>query len=123
MLLDLAVPRDVEPDASALPGVTLFDVGALRDRGSAEEDEAVERARGIVAEEVRRFVVRRRGGEVSPVFRAHRRRGDAGLVCAVPFDNRGPVQTNTEYYAFKVNLLRSRTAGNGACAGCSACSM
>ena len=51
----------------------------LRDRGSAEEDEAVERARGIVAEEVRRFVVRRRGDELSPVIRAIRRRGDAVL--------------------------------------------
>ena len=79
VLLDLAVPRDVEPEVGDLAGVTLFDVGALRDRGSAEEDEAVERARGIVAEEVRRFVVRRRGDELSPVIRAIRRRGDAVL--------------------------------------------
>ena len=79
VLLDLAVPRDVEPEAGDLAGVTLFDVGALRDRGSAKEDEAVERARGIVAEEVRRFVVRRRGDELSPVIRAIRRRGDAVL--------------------------------------------
>jgi glutamyl-tRNA reductase len=83
VLLDLAVPRDVEPEAGALPGVTLFDVGALRDRGSAEEDEAVERAREIVAEEVRRFVVRRRGDELSPVIRAIRRRGDAVLESEV----------------------------------------
>jgi glutamyl-tRNA reductase len=79
VLLDLAVPRDVEPDAGGLPGVTLFDVRALRDRGSAEEDEAIARAREIVAEEVRRFVVRRRGDELSPVIRAIRRRGDAVL--------------------------------------------
>jgi glutamyl-tRNA reductase len=79
VLLDLAVPRDVEVEAGALPDVTLFDVDALRDRGSAEEDEAVERARGIVAEEVRRFVVRRRGDELSPVIRAIRRHGDAVL--------------------------------------------
>jgi glutamyl-tRNA reductase len=79
VLLDLAVPRDVEPEAGDLPGVTLFDVGALRDHGSAEEDEAIERARGIVAEEVRRFAVRRRGDELSPVIRAIRRRGDAVL--------------------------------------------
>ena len=79
VLLDLAVPRDVESEAGALPNVTLFDVDALRDRGSAEEDEAVERARDIVAEEARRFVVRRRGDELSPVIRAIRRRGDAVL--------------------------------------------
>src|SRR5918994_6283911 len=41
VLLDLAVPRDVEPEAASLPGVTLFDVDALRDRGSLEEDAAV----------------------------------------------------------------------------------
>jgi glutamyl-tRNA reductase len=79
VLLDLAVPRDVESGTGALPGVTHFDVNALRDRGSAEEDEAVERARDIVAEEVRRFLVRRRGDELSPVIRAIRRRGDAVL--------------------------------------------
>jgi glutamyl-tRNA reductase len=76
VLLDLAVPRDVEPEAGELPGVTLFDVDALRGRGSVEEDEAIARAREIVAEEVRRFVVRRRGDELSPVIRAIRRRGD-----------------------------------------------
>jgi glutamyl-tRNA reductase len=79
VLLDLAVPRDVESETGALPGVTLFDVDALRDRGSAEEDEAVARARQIVSEEVRRYVVRRRGDELSPVIRAVRRQGDAIL--------------------------------------------
>ena len=66
VLLDLAVPRDVESGTGALPGVTLFDVDALRDRGSVEEDDAVARAREIVTEEVRRYVVRRRGDELSP---------------------------------------------------------
>ncbi|MGH2641974.1 MAG: glutamyl-tRNA reductase, partial [Actinomycetota bacterium] len=79
VLLDLAVPRDVESGTDALPGVTLFDVDALRDRGSAEEDDAVARAREIVSEEARRYVVRRRGDELSPVIRAIRRHGDAIL--------------------------------------------
>ncbi len=79
VLLDLAVPRDVESATGALPGVTLFDADALRDRGSAEEDDAVARAREIVSEEVRRYVVRRRGDELSPVIRAIRHRGDAIL--------------------------------------------
>jgi glutamyl-tRNA reductase len=79
VLLDLAVPRDVESGTGAVPGVTLFDVDALRDRGSVEEDGAVARAREIVSEEVRRYVVRRRGDELSPVIRAVRRRGDTIL--------------------------------------------
>ena len=79
VLLDMAVPRDVEPDAGSLPGVTLIDVDALRDRGGAVEDDAIEQAREIVSEEVRRFVVRRRGDELAPLIRALRRRGDAVL--------------------------------------------
>jgi glutamyl-tRNA reductase len=79
VLLDLAVPRDVEPDAGTLAGVTLIDVDALRDRGSAGEQEAVAGAREIVAQEVRRFVVRRRGDELAPVIREIRRRGDTIL--------------------------------------------
>jgi glutamyl-tRNA reductase len=79
VLLDMAVPRDVEPDAGSLPGVTLIDVDALRDRNSAVEEDAITRAREIVAEEVRRFVVRRRGDELAPLIRALRRRGDAVL--------------------------------------------
>ena len=45
------------------------------------------------------------------------------IQCAVPFDNRGPVDAGTEYYAFKANFLRAKTTGTGACTGCteSAC--
>jgi glutamyl-tRNA reductase len=79
VLLDMAVPRDVEPEAGSIPGVTLIDVDALRDRGSAVEEDAVTAAREIVSEEVRRFIVRRRGDELAPLIRALRRRGDAVL--------------------------------------------
>ena len=79
VLLDLAVPRDVEPDAGTLLGVTLIDVDALRDRGSAGEQEAIAGAREIVAQEVRRFVVRRRGDELAPLISEIRRRGDTIL--------------------------------------------
>src|SRR5207247_1190726 len=30
----------------------------------------------------------------------------------------GPVDENTEYYAFKMNLLRAKSTGSGSCAGC-----
>ena len=65
----------MEPEARSIPGVTLLDVDALRDPGRGDED-AVDQARTIVAEEVRRFVVRRRGDELAPLIRAIRRRGD-----------------------------------------------
>ena len=79
VLLDLAVPRDVDPEARSIPGVTLIDVESLRSHGSAVEHDAVAQAREIVAEEVRRFVVRRRGDELAPLISAIRRRGDAVL--------------------------------------------
>jgi glutamyl-tRNA reductase len=79
VLLDLAVPRDVDPAAGSLPGVSLIDVEALRSRGSAVEHDAIAHAREIVSEEVRRFVVRRRGDELAPLIRAIRSRGDAVL--------------------------------------------
>lgn len=79
VLLDLAVPRDVEPAAGTLPGVTLIDVNALRDRAPAGDEATIAHAREIVEEEVRRFVVRRRGDELAPLIRAIRRRGDAIL--------------------------------------------
>ena len=37
---------------------------------------------------------------------------------AVPFDNRGPVSDIDEYYAFRVNVARSKSTGTGLCAGC-----
>jgi len=39
---------------------------------------------------------------------------------AVPVDVGGPLDASTEYYSFKWNLLRGKTTGAGACAGCSA---
>jgi hypothetical protein len=40
------------------------------------------------------------------------------VQAAVPFDSRGPVDPDIEYYAYKVNLQRSKSSGTGSCAGC-----
>ena len=42
------------------------------------------------------------------------------IQCAVPFEQNGPVTAGTEYYAYKVSLLRAKTTGTGSCAGCNA---
>jgi len=79
VILDLAVPRDVEPEAAELAGVRVIDILALRDRigeDSPQTAEEVARARAIVDDEVRRWIVRRRGDELAPVIRALRERGD-----------------------------------------------
>jgi hypothetical protein len=45
-------------------------------------------------------------------------RASLRVTCAVPFDLRGPIEPDLEYYAFEVNLLRAKTTGAGSCAGC-----
>lgn len=80
VLLDLAVPRDVDPEVAYVDGVRVIDIVSLRERVMAGHDEQaaeeIGAAHAIVAEEVHRWVVRRRSDELAPVIRAMRRRGD-----------------------------------------------
>jgi glutamyl-tRNA reductase len=79
VVLDLAVPRDVEPTARDLPGVALMDIDELKSRLASREEAIVDeiaRAHAIVADEVRRFTLRRRSERLAPLIRALRRRGD-----------------------------------------------
>jgi glutamyl-tRNA reductase len=79
VLLDLAVPRDVDPEVAYVEDVRVIDIVALRERiGELDERTAedIARAHELVGEEVRRWVVRRRGDELGPVIRAMRARGD-----------------------------------------------
>ncbi len=79
-VLDLAVPRDVDPAARELPGVAVVDIEGLRETVAVHEAETAEdiaRAHGIVAEEVHRFVLRKRSERLAPLIHALRRRGDA----------------------------------------------
>jgi len=79
VLLDLAVPRDVEPACGQVDGVTLIDIDALRTRAvelAPQTAEDIARAHALVAEEVRRWVVRRRGDALAPLIRALDRHGD-----------------------------------------------
>ena len=79
-VLDLAVPRDVDPSARDLPNVTLVDIDELRETlavRAAETAKDIERARAIVDAEVRRFAIRRRAERLAPLIHALRDRGDA----------------------------------------------
>ena len=78
-LVDLAVPRDVDPAVGTLPDVALIDIVSLRERLSELDErtaEEIARAHEIVAEEVRRYVVRRRSDALAPIIRALRARGE-----------------------------------------------
>ena len=65
-----------------LPDVTLVDIDGLRASvavRAAETAADIERAHAIVADEVRRFSIRRRAERLGPLFRALRERGDAAV--------------------------------------------
>jgi glutamyl-tRNA reductase len=79
-VLDLAVPRDVEPSARDVTGVRLVDIEGLRERLSRHEHAVaaeIERAHEIVRDEVRRFSIRRRSERLAPLIASLRERGDA----------------------------------------------
>jgi glutamyl-tRNA reductase len=58
LVVDLAVPRDIDPAVGQLPGVTVLDMdelAAFASRGMASRRREVPRAELIVAEEIRRY--------------------------------------------------------------------
>jgi glutamyl-tRNA reductase len=80
VVVDLAVPRDIDPASGDIEGVTLLDIAALRDGVAAHSPETADdiaQAQRLVEDEVGRWVSRRRGEELAPVIKALRRHGDA----------------------------------------------
>lgn len=84
ILLDLAVPRDVEPTAADLPNVLVIDIdglaASLPDGDSAAGEQvgvaAVEAAKHIVTGEVESFLTWLRASDIAPTVAALRARAD-----------------------------------------------
>jgi glutamyl-tRNA reductase len=79
VLVDLAVPRDVDPRAAKVEGCRVHDVDDLEPvvrRGRAAQRVELLRAQAIVAEEVEAFVERRRSLEVAPAIASLHRRAE-----------------------------------------------
>jgi|SRR5579875_741203 len=73
VLLDLAMPRDVEPAAGLLPGVSLIDLAAIGAAGDGSaEDTDVAAVRAIVAEELAARASAVRAASVTPTVVALR---------------------------------------------------
>ena len=73
LIIDLGVPRDVEPAVGSLPNVYLHDVDDLRaiaDSSIAQRSHDVPRAEAIVATAVTEFRRRRAGMEAEPAIKA-----------------------------------------------------
>jgi glutamyl-tRNA reductase len=79
LIVDVAVPRDVDPGAGQVPGVTLHDVDALHELTAAALDERrreVATVREIIGEELERFRIDRAAREVAPLVTELRARGE-----------------------------------------------
>lgn len=80
LVVDLALPHDVDPAAGELPGVELVGLDALRQRlATPDDDEAlagvagsVRSARAVVAEEVAGYLAEQRAAAVAPTVAALR---------------------------------------------------
>ena len=107
-LLDLAVPRDVEPEAAGVPGVAVADIDDLRDvvtRRGGQAPEEVDRALDIVRDEVRRYVLARRAARLAPLIEALQARGEevraaeveriAGRLASLPDRDRAAIDVLT----------------------------
>jgi glutamyl-tRNA reductase len=75
--LDLAMPRDVTPEAAALPGVTYLDIGSLRGAGPIVSDAEVAEAEAIIAAELRAFLDEQQQLAVAPTVTALRARAES----------------------------------------------
>jgi glutamyl-tRNA reductase len=76
-LLDLAVPRDVDPGAAEVPGVEVANIDHLREVVVRAPESEVERVREIVGEEVAAFRAWRRAVRLAPVIQRIYDRGEA----------------------------------------------
>jgi glutamyl-tRNA reductase len=75
-ILDIALPRDVDPAVAVLPGVTYVDLDALRTDGAMVSDEEVASAATIVAEELRDYLAGQQQLAVAPTVTALRARAN-----------------------------------------------
>jgi glutamyl-tRNA reductase len=76
LVLDLAVPRDVEPAVAGLTGVTLVDIQRLGAAVGRPADAEVLSAEEIVSAEVEAFQTWLRGSDVAPTVAALRARAE-----------------------------------------------
>ncbi len=77
LIVDTALPRDVEPDVANIEGVTLLDMVGIRnfvEAGLEERRKEIDHVELIVGEETKRFEVDAAARQAAPVIRALRTR-------------------------------------------------
>ena len=80
LIVDIAVPRDVDPSVALLDGVTLLDMDDLRafaDAGRREREAELSSARRLISEHVERFVSSQSARQVAPLVASFRQNAEA----------------------------------------------
>jgi glutamyl-tRNA reductase len=91
VVVDLALPRDVDPAVADIAGVTLIDLETLRSSGAMVTDEEAEAAAVIVAAEVRSYLENQQALTVAPTVSALRARATQVIDAEMRrLDNRLP---------------------------------
>jgi glutamyl-tRNA reductase len=79
LIVDIAVPRDVDPAAGSISGITLLDMDDLRafaDSGIRERQREVSAVESIIEQEVERYMAYATAREVAPLIAALHGRTD-----------------------------------------------
>ncbi len=80
IFIDIAVPRDVDPDVSALPNVRCYDIDQLEARVSGsliERQQAVPHVETIITDETENFMTWLHSLDIAPVIAGLRAKADA----------------------------------------------
>ena len=106
-MIDLAVPRDIDPDCRELDGVSLHDVDdvqAIVERNASGREAEARRAKGILDSELARFDRWLAAQEVTPTVAALRERADA-IVAQVLAENESRWEDLSEADRERVELM------------------
>jgi glutamyl-tRNA reductase len=107
LLIDIAVPRDVEPACSVLPGVTLYDIDDLQStvaRNRSVRAAEARRAQEVIDEEIERFARWLGSLEVMPTLNALRGLG-SDIVARVLAENENQWESLSDADRERVELV------------------
>src|SRR4051794_28005030 len=107
LLMDIAVPRDIDPAVRGLPGITLYDMDDLQHavaRNMSGREAEATKAGQLIEQEVERFTRWLGSLEVVPTVSALRERGDE-IVAQVLRENSGRWESLSENDQRRLDLM------------------
>jgi glutamyl-tRNA reductase len=107
LVIDIAVPRDIDPSVRDLPGITLYDMDDLQrevSRNVSGREAEATRARTLIEDETDRFVQWLGGLDVVPTIAALHERADA-IVEQVLRENERRWQSLSEEDRARVEMM------------------